>query len=559
MRSRNYRHAMRWPFLAAIAVTGAVGCGPTSGDEGGPNGPGGNGQVTHLVTSRFPRLSHPQWENTVQDLFGLLEPPGLATSFDADPPLGRFDNNTARLTISAGLWQDYQRAAETMADRIAGDGEALARIVPADLPDDAAAAARAFVAAFGARAFRRPLSEAEVERYAARFQTAADHYDGLDPFTAGVRFTIEAMLQSPHFLYRSELASEASGKTIQLSGHEIASRLSYAFWNTMPDDELFAAAAAGELDTAEGVRAQALRMFDDGRTRASFAHFHEQMFALREYEDIDKSADKFPEWRRELGAMMRTEVELFLDSLIFDGEGTVGDMLTSTRTFVNDELAALYGLEGDFGEDFVEAELDAETRAGFLTRVGFLTRNATLTEPDPIHRGVFVNLEILCRPLSAVPNLPDNLMFVGETNRERIESVTGPGTCAEACHGTIINPIGFSLEHYDAIGRYRTEDNGHPVDASATYVFPDGRALTYQNAVELSHLLAAEPDPHACYLGNLLEYFYGSEVDESKFKLVSEMTDLSLGAGAPVREIVASIVTSDSFRFRPVTEQGENP
>ena len=557
MRSINHCEATRSLSRAALALVlaGAVGV----GCDAGPGGGGGPGveQDTHLVTSRFPRLSHPQWENTVQDLFRLAEPPGLATSFDADPPLGRFDNSTARLTMTSGLWQDYQRAAETMAERITADAEAMARIVPTDLPDDARA--RGFVESFGARAFRRPLTAAEADRYATLFAGASNHYDGLDEFTAGVRITISAMMQSPHFLYRSELASDARGGNIQLSGHEMASRLSYAFWNTMPDDALFAAAAAGELDTVDGVRAQALRMFDDPRTRASFTHFHEQMFELREYDDLDKNTTRFPEWRRDVGRMMRTEIELFLDSVVFDDDGTIGDLLTSTRTFVNDELAAIYELEGDFGDDFVEVELDARTRAGFLTRLGFLTRNSTLTEPDPIHRGVFVNLDILCRPLSAVPNLPDNLMFVGETNRERIESVTGPGTCAEGCHGTIINPIGFSMEHYDAIGRYRTEDNGYPVDASSTYVFPDGRSLTFDNAVELSQLLAAEPDPHACYVGNLLEYFYGREVDESKFALVTEMTDLSLGANASIRELVASIVTSQSFRFRPVTEQGVNP
>lgn len=549
MRTSHHSNAMRVILLAALAA-GAAGCGSGGGDGGG------GGQVEHLITSRFPRLSHPQWENTVQDLFRLSEPPGLAQSFDADPPLGRFDNNTARLTMTAGLWQDYQRAAETMAERITSDSEAMDRIVPDDLPDQGGA--RVFIESFGARVFRRPLTAAEVDRYVDLFDRADDLYDGLDDFTAGVRMTVTAMLQSPHFLYRSELASQASGQAIQLSGYEIASRLSYAFWNTMPDDELFAAAAAGELDTVEGVREQALRMFDDARTRAAFAHFHEQMFALAEYEDLDKNTNKFPEWRRELGTMMRREVELFFESVVFDGEGTIGDLLTSTRAFVNDELADIYGLEGDFGDEFVEVELDPETRAGFLTRLGFLTKNATLTEPDPIHRGVFVNLEILCRPLSAVPNLPDNLMFVGNTNRERIESVTGPGTCAEACHGKIINPIGFSLEHYDAIGRYRSEDNGYPVDASSTYGFPDGRSISFQNAIELSQLLAAEPDPHACYVGQLLEYMYGSEVDESRFKLVSDMTDLSLGQNASIRELVASIVTSDSFRFRPVTEQGDN-
>ena len=557
MRPYERRESTRPRLLAVIALAGVLGAGCDSGPpDGAGTAPG------QLATVRFPRLSHTQWENTIQDLFRESAPPQLATSFDADPPLGRFDNNAARLKMTGGLWQDYQRAAEIMAERVTGDAEALARILPADMPDDPTARARSFIEQFGTRAFRRPLDQAQVDRYLALFEQGPGLYDGLDAFTAGARITIQAMLQSPHFLYRSELSSDADGQTIKLSGYEVASRLSYAFWNTMPDDALFAAAADGTLDTAEGVRAQALRMLDEARTRQSFANFHRQLFALYEYADLDKSPEAFPAWRREIGRMMQTEAELFLDSVVFDRDGTIGDLLTSPHTFVNDELAALYGLEGSFSSEFVPVELDAQTRAGLLTRLGFLTRNATLSEPDPIHRGVFVNLDILCRSISAVPNLPDDLMLVGNTNRERIESITGQGTCAESCHHTIINPIGFSFEHYDAVGRYRTEDNGYPVDAASTYVFPDGRMLSFENAVELSQQLAQVPEPHACYIGNLLEYLYGSELPASGFALVGELTDASLGQapgqGASIRELVADIATSKSFRFRPVTERGDD-
>ncbi len=536
---------MRYTGIIGIALTTAL-AGGCVGDIVNSGGEEAAAQVP-----LFPRLSHVQWENTVQDLFGFSEPVGLAQGFDNDPPLGRFDNNVARLRVTSGLWQDYQRAAETVAEMVTADQAALDRIIPADLPADPDAAARAFITAFGARAFRRPLTATEVDRYAALFAQGPAHFEGPDTFVDGVRITLEGMLQSPHFVYRVESNDgEVENGLIELDGYQVASRLSYLFWNTMPDDQLFQAAAAGDLDSVEGVRAQALRMFDDPRTRATFAHFHYQLFEMNEYGDIDKDPVIFPEWRRELGEMMQTETQLFIESVMFDDGGSLADLLTDSHTFVNADLAELYGLEGTFDDQFVRVELDPTTRAGILTRLGFLTRNATLTDPDPIHRGVFANLNIICRPITALPSLPDDLNPVGNTNRERINSITGPGTCGERCHGTIINPIGFSLENYDAIGRYRTEDNGYPVDATGTYLFEDGREISFTNAIELSQGLAATPDVHSCYTGNLLEYMLGRELTAGDGQLLSYLTSTSLNEGRSIRDVMIDAVTSTTFRYR---------
>ena len=531
---------MRTGLISALALSTmmAIGC-------GGNDSSGDSAEQT-----RFPRLTHAQWENTVQDLFGLSAPPDLASAFDADPPLGRFDNNVARLQVTAGLWQDYQRAAETMAERVTADSEAMARIVPGDLPSDPEGQARGFVASFGARVFRRPLEDSEIDRYAALFAQGAALYESSDVLTSGVRITIEAMLQSPHFIYRIESSSKAEDGVIALSGYEIASRLSYLFWNSMPDDALFAAAASGELDSLEGVEQQAQRLFDDPRTRASFGQFHTQLFSLREYADLDKDLDAFPQWRRELGDMMQTETRLFLESLVFDRAGTIGDLLTSPHSFVNDDLAQLYGLSGEFNSEFTEVALDPDTRGGLLTQLGFLTRNATRTESDPIHRGVFINLDILCRPINAVPDLPDDLMPVGNTNRERIDSITGLGTCGAGCHGYIINPLGFALENYDGIGQYRTEDNGFPVDATGTYVFEDGREIVFDGAIELGRLLAEAPEVHSCYVDNLIEYAFGRDVEAGDEAMLEELVKLSLEEGASIREVLMTIVTHRAFRSR---------
>jgi hypothetical protein len=360
------------------------------------------------------------------------------------------------------------------------------------------------------------------------------------------------MLQSPHFLYRVEDSESVSGGAVELDGYEVASRLSFAFWNTMPTDELFAAAKSGELDGEEGVRTWAETMFDDDRTASQFRSFHVQAFEMSEYTDLDKNEELFPQWRREVGDAMLDESALFLEGEVFGGGG-IRELLTSNRAYVNAELAALYGLEGDFGEEFVEVDLDRAERSGMLTRLGFLTRNATLSQSDPIHRGVFVNLNLICRPLSAVPDLPDVLDFTGDTNRERVNSITGPGTCGEGCHANLINPIGFALENYDALGQYRTEESGFPVDAADVYTFASGEQLAFDNALELSEQLAGSVEVHACYIQQLLEYLLGRDLQAQDMALVEKYAAESVETGLSIREIILRVVESRAFRFRSVT------
>jgi hypothetical protein len=498
---------------------------------------------------RFARLTHAQWENTVQDLFELAAPPGLAGDFPPDPPLGRFDNNVARLTITGGHWRDYQRAAEIMAGRVIDDPAIYAVVVPADRPADDATAARLVIETFGRRAFRRPLEAAELDRLAALFTEGPTHYPQRDPFAAGVQLVVETILQSPHFLYRAELSAGDGGPVVALSDHEIAARLAYALTNSMPDRELDRAADAGELRGEGALWAQAERLFDAGRTRAQIEHFHFQAFALREYTDLDKDGALFPDWRPELGVAMQRETTRFLDEQWF-ADGTIADLFTSTRSFVDAGLAAVYGVEGEFGAELVAVELDPTQRAGLLTRAGFLAKNATLRDPDPIHRGVAINLEILCRELDTVPALPDDLSPTGDTNRERVESISGVGTCGEGCHASVINPPGYALEHYDALGRWRDEDNGFPVNAADAYTFPDGRTIQFKDGVELSRKLAAAPEVHACYLRQVLEYVHGRDLGAGDEALLAELAAASLAEDLTIRELVLRAVTSPAFRYR---------
>ena len=503
---------------------------------------------------RFPRLTHTQWESTVKDLFNLPAESGLSSTFTPDPQLGRFDNNIARLSTSSGLWSDYQQAAEAIAQRVTTEADLYAFLVP----DPTTADARTWISGFGLRAFRRPLTDNEVERYSQVFTSAPTKFPTLDPFKAGVRLVVQSMLQSPYFLYRAELSADKVGIGFPLNGYEVASRLSYLLWNTMPDQELFDAARTGKLLTTDGVREEAARLFDDPRTQAQFRRFHYQAFKVSDYGDLDKSTTVFPNWKHELGGMMQEEALRFLDDIV-KNDGGVTELLTSTKAFVNGDLAKVYGVSGTFGTDYQEVQLDPSVRAGLLTRAGFLAKNATLTESDPIHRGVFINLDIICRPITAPPNIPDNLMKTGNTTREKVDSVTGEGTCGEGCHHTIINPLGFAFEEFDAIGAYRTTDNGYPVNTADKYAFPDGRVLEYQNAVELSQQLAASPEVHACYSRQLLEYILGRDLQQVDQVIVSDMANRSLKDKLSIKELLLSTVTSNTFRARTATIERSAP
>jgi hypothetical protein len=499
------------------------------------------------AAERFPRLTHAQWESTVKDLFGFPEDTGLSSTFTPDPQLGRFDNNITRLGMSSGLWRGYQDAAEQVASRVISDPVLYGKLVP----DPAAGDVRGFVTSFGLRAFRRPLTDGEIERYVALFGGGAEVFPHQDAFAAGVRMTVQAMLQSPFFLYRSELSNERVGSGLPLGAYEVASRLSYLFWNSMPDDALFEAARTGSLLTTDGVREQASRLFDDDRTRAQFRRFHFQAFSISGYADLDKSTTMFPAWSREVGAMMQEETLRFLDGIVADDGGIV-ELLTSTKSYVNADLAKIYGVPGSFGTEYQEVELDPSVRAGLLTRAGFLAKNATLTEPDPIHRGVYINLGILCRPIAAPPNIPDELNRSGNTNRERVESITGEGTCGEGCHHTVINPLGFAFENFDAIGAARAMDNGYPVNTADKYTFADGRVIEYGNAVELSKQLAEAPEVHACYAQQLLEFMLGRDLQQVDKVVVRELAKQSLGDRLSIKEIVLGVVTSSTFRVRTI-------
>lgn len=541
----------------ASGMTTSTTTGGSTTQTTGVGGVGGGSVAESMEVPRLARLTHFQWANSVQDLLLLDEKPPQVADFTPDAIIG-FDTNRSQLRMSGTLREDYERAAEALAAQVVDDPEALGRLIPVDAPTDPTARARAFIESFGLRAYRRPLTSEEVSQHLALFEQAPELVPDREPFAAGMLLVIRLFLQSPYFLYRTELGEEDVGGRIALSGYEVASKLAFAVTGSTPDDALLEAAAAGALDPGNNqttVDSEAQRLLATARAKASALHLHTQALAVSRYALIQKSSETYPEFTTTTPASMRSSAELFLDAL-YDGGLGFKSLLTSTEAFVDANLAPIYGVSGTFGADFQRVDVSGLPRRGILTQPGFLALFAGENQPDPIHRGVFVNQQVLCLEISppgvVLPELPD--VQPNETNRQYIDALTGKGTCGQTCHATRINPLGFAFENYDPIGRHRTTDNGLNVDASGTYEL-DGTDVAFSNALELVDLLANSPEAHRCYASHWLSYLNGSLVDASDDAVLDEVGMRSSSEDLSLQDVIRSLVQSNSFLTRSAVEE----
>ncbi|MBA2664795.1 MAG: DUF1592 domain-containing protein [Bradymonadaceae bacterium] len=508
---------------------------------------------------RFTRLTHEQWENTMRDLLRLDARPNLSTNFLPDPDsAGSFNNNSAALDFTASLWDSYRVGAETLARQVATSPEALARIMPADAPDVLDARARAFIEHVGKRAYRRPLGEDEIARHLEIFAMAEQLMGEGDAFVQGVELLLRVFLQSPHFVFRSELTHSESAPVVALNAYERAAKLSFSLWSTMPDDLLFEAAAAGELDQRAGLERHARRMINDARAEDTIVDFHSQLLHFDAFRELAKDAERFPEFNADVAQAMRKEMELFIKDIIFEDEaGDLSALYLSPHSFVNAPLAAIYGLPGEFDEEFKRVDLDPRERAGLLTRLGFLSTHANAYEQSSIKRGVFVNLHVLCNQLGTIPDdIGSTEGAGGHTNRERITANTAG--CGGTCHNSLINPAGFAFENYNALGRYQEVENGYPVDATGIFHFRHG-TFPFQNSIEFNTLIAQSPDAHDCYTRHWFEFAYGRSPTDKDEPLIARISQASEAGLAKIRDMLVLLVVNDIFvtRSSAPTEETE--
>lgn len=515
---------LAWLLGGLCSLAALSGCWGTISD------PGNTGGECGLVPLPAPRrLSHTEYRNTVRDLFPQITVP--AVELVADPTPRGFDNDEGALQPSPLLVNQYNAAAARIAERVVQEQDAVLPCAPAG----GSACGAQFIAQVAPRAYRRPLAAAEQ----ATLQQVFDTYLAQAGFDVALRLTTEVILQSPAFLYKVETV----GPDRSPSSYDVASRLSYLLWATMPDDALWAAAGAGELATAAQLEAQVDRMLADPRALEGFMVFASQWLDLARLDRVSKlPADGLT---GEVRAALREEAVRFLTEVIYARGGTLTDLLTSSKAFISAETAAFYGLPAPAAGTWAEVDLPAERR-GFLMQAQFLASHGHPNNPSPVLRGLFVLQDLLCVQLGSPPagvdmSIPEGDPEMGPTtNRQNYERATGAELC-QTCH-SIINPVGFTFERFDTMGRLRADDNGLAIDTRGVVT---GTAVADAHA--LVDFLAQSPQVRECVTRKYMLYaLAGGEAADDRC-LTRDVADDFAASGGSLRGLMRSIALHPRF------------
>lgn len=529
--------------LSALLACGA-GCSATFDDSAG-------GELTAAAAPTLHRLTQVQYRETVRGLFGddIRVPKDLET----DTPLHGFTSVSAsELTISPRAAELYETAALDLAHQVFADDTRRSKLLGAKCKPTAASdpCVQEFLARFGRRAWRRPLT---AEELAMLGQLTAELAKSLGGVMAGLEYTVAGMLESPHFLFRVETGEpdptrrEGSGR-LRYTSYEMASRLSYLLWNRGPDDELLDAAERGELTSPELLRAQAVRLLAAPAAQAAVLGFFAEYFSLARLDTVAKDKQLFPQFTPDLIAAMREEILRDVGDVVLTRDADYRELLSGTTTFVNDELARLYGLAAP-GAGFMQVELPATTqRGGLLGTAGILALNANATTTSPTHRGKFVREYLLCQdipppPPGVVTSLDPGMGMGGPlTLRQRLARHRQDPACS-GCH-SLMDPIGLGLENFDPIGVFRDRDAGQPIDASADI---DGAG--FSGARQLGQVLSQHPQLAECAARQLYRHATGHVEEAGEQRGIRQLGEAFAERGFHFRDLLLRLIVSEGFRL----------
>jgi hypothetical protein len=487
-----------------------------------------------------------QYVSAIEDLLG---PEAAAV---ADPPenhaINGFDAvGASQLALGDAEIDAYERSARAVVTAAAAAGTLAQWLACDPATQGEAACMEQVVTSFGRRAWRRPLADDEVARYAAVGTAAAAALGGFD---LGMQETVAAMLQSPHFLYQVEVGEPDPDEPTRrrLTQYELASRMSFFLVGSVPDAELLDDAEAGLLGTGDGIRDAATRLLERPHARESLGAFFGEAWRLRNLESLPKDLGTFPQWTPELAAAMQAETLALVEDIAWSRDADFREVFTADYTFANAQLGFHYGLPGaaELGQAHTKVELAGlDGRGGVFGHAGFLSLLAHVSSTSPTLRGKFVLENVLCRtvpppPPGVVTDLP--VPEPGMTMRERLEQHMSEPSCA-GCH-SLIDPIGFGLESYDGIGRFRTEDNGSPIDASAQI---DGQP--FEGAAGLGALVAASDDAPACLARNLFRHATGHIETEGEEVAMVDLEEAFIDSGYRMQALLVELVASPAFRL----------
>lgn len=508
------------------------------------------------------RLNRFEYNNTLRDLLGVRVRP--ADDFPADDIGYGFDHIGDVLSLSPTLLEKYLAAAEralleawpaeaatNQTASAAPTGFERRYVLPVWQAADPLAGARESLRQFARRAYRRPVTDAEVERLIGLIQRSQQAGDS---FQESLRAAFKAVLVSPHFLFRGETpapTATAEGKPVPISEHALAVRLSYFLWSSMPDDALLAEAERGTL--RKNLAAQTRRMLQDPKADALVTNFAEQWLELRRLAQITPDPAAFPEFTEELRAAMWMETAAFFRAILRE-DRSVLEFLDADYTFVNETLARHYGLKGVSGPEFRKVSLKGTPRGGLLTQASILTLTSNPTRTSPVKRGKWVLDNLLGAPPPPpppnVPELPEHGELHG-TLRQRLEQHRADPMCS-SCHARM-DPIGFGLENFNAIGGWRTRDGQEPLDTTGQLTSGEN----FKDSIELRAILRKKKkdDFLRCLSEKMLTYALGRGLEYYDRCAIDKITANLPRRGHKFSTLVLEIVNSVPFQYR----RAENP
>lgn len=501
------------------------------------------------------RLTGWEYDNTIRELLGDDSRPSVTAGFPQEGGSG-FDNNADVSTVTWLMANKYMLASEDVSARAVTD---LVGLMGCDPAADESGCIDGWLEEFGRDAWRRPLTAEE----AADMRALYDDARSLAEVPTAVETVLQAFLQSPNFIYRVEFGAgdQVSDEAVPLDDWEMATRLSYFLWGSMPDDALFAAAEAGELRTSAQVEEQARRMIEDPRARDVTKHFFEQFLGYEKLSVVDKDPELFPEWSVELSLRQKDETDAFVEHVVFDDDATLQTLLTADYTFVDADLASFYDIQTDeAGADLVQVTPQGREVAGILSQGGILSVYSKPNQTNPIARGIFVREHLLCQipppppdDVDIVPPIPDP----DATTRELFDQHRANPACA-GCH-ILFDPVGFGFENFDALGRWRDTENGFDVDASGELAATDVDG-PFVGVAELGEALAGSELVADCVTRQWFRFAYGRlESEENDACNVEYLNTQFAESGYDLKELMVTLTQSDAFMFRTAyaTEGGE--
>jgi hypothetical protein len=546
-----------------LACTGVIGRSDQNGADGptgpndGPNGGGGlpgggGGGGTAPVTCNGPtavvaplrRLTRFEYNNTVRDVAKATDAP--ANLFPPEDVGSGFGTDAKIQAVSDVLAEKYLTTARNLAESLTAPAR-IAELAPcatAPAAADEATCVRTVIDGFIPKVFRHPLEAGDADGLAQLFQTVRS---GGNSFSSSLAAVLEAAFQSPEFLYRPEFGKPvaANPALFQPTDYEMASRLSYLFYGSSPDEALFTAAASGQLSTPEGVRAQAERLLGSDKAHDVVRFFFDSLLPIQALGSLTRSKD-YGGFTQEIGHLMRQETQTFLQDQVFNG-GTWRAVFTAPHTFVNETLAQYYGIPGVTGTEFRKVMLDGTKRAGLMTQAGMLAGPIHSDPNNPVVRGAFVLNKLMCAkiatpPPSLGPIVPPD-PALGGTARDRYTAHSDKPAC-KGCH-SLLDPIGFALENFTSVGQWQDMEGGKVIDVSVT----SPQLGAFNGAIELGQKMAESEIVQGCFATNWANYAYGRDSEEQDACTMQQLQQTFQAKDYNIKELLLELSQTSTFLY----------